>query len=242
MNSEFGNAEFSNNGWILTGDARVSSKTAWNLLGGYMQFTMDVSNTADGVNTNFYTSSPGKENLGASTYCDDQGDGEQGCMEMDIIENNGKCAMQTTVHTFQTDGQPNNGDCDRWGCAASMPLPDSHVFEIKAMFNEDGSMDVFLDGALHTGYSLYPVPSDNSNSVVVSTMNSIGAVIESSQWFGWAPESDSCPSGSSGGLSSSVLKISDVQVFGKVVQGPTPTLCSELMLDPTPGLRGVAKR
>ena len=103
-----------------------------------MQFTMDVSNAADGVNTNFYTSSPDRENTGSSTYCDDQGDGDQGCMEMDIIENNGKCLMATTVHTFQTDGQPNDSDCDRWGCTAAMALPPSHVFEIKAMFNLDG--------------------------------------------------------------------------------------------------------
>ena len=242
MNVDYGDQIlFGGNGWIITGNGRVSSKTSWNLLGGYMEFTMDVSNTADGVNTNFYTSSPDRENLGSATYCDDQGDGDQGCMEMDIIEANGKCAMATTVHTFQTDGQPKNGDCDRWGCTAAMSLPDSHVFQIKAMFNEDSSTDIYMDGQLHAGYPLYPVPSDASNEVLVSTMSSIGAVIESSQWFGWAPEQDNCPSGSSDGVNSSVVKISDVKVQGIIVQGPVPNLCSEMSAS-TPSLRGVSQK
>ena len=64
-----------------------------------------------------------------------------------------------------------------------------------------------------------------SNAVVVSTMTSIGASIESSQWFGWAPAESSCPKGDKSGLASSVVVISNVRVSGVVVQGPPPSLC-----------------
>ena len=60
-------------------------------------------------------------------------------------------------------------------------------------------------------------------------MQSIGAVLESSQWFGWAPMGDDCPAGSSDGLSSSVFKVSDVVIEGKVIQGPEPTLCNKAL-------------
>ena len=144
-------------------------------------------------------------------------------MEMDVIENNGKCAMATTIHTFATDGQPGDQDCDRWGCQVSALLP-SAVFHVKASFGADGSLSVSLnDGKKMTDYS--PYPSDASNAVVVSTMSSVGAAIESSQWSGWAPPGPSgdCPSG--GDLDSSVVTISNVTVFGDVVQGPEPTAC-----------------
>jgi len=115
-------------------------------------------------------------------------------MEMDVIENNGKCAMASTVHTFATDGSPGDQDCDRWGCQVSAMLP-SEVFHVKAYFLSDGSMVTSLNGQNLTDYS--PYPSDASNQVVVATMQSVGAAIESSQWSGWAPEGPSggCPTG-----------------------------------------------
>lgn len=64
MNAEHGNVQFQDGGWAFTGDARVSSKTSFNLLGGYMEFDMDTSQTHPEVNTNFYTSSPAQPNCG----------------------------------------------------------------------------------------------------------------------------------------------------------------------------------
>jgi len=141
---------------------------------------------------------------------------------MDIIEVNGKCAMATTIHTFATDGKPNNADCDRWGCGSINKLP-SALFTIRAAFGHDGSLEVTMNGSPINGYS--PVPSASSNDVVVKTMQSIGAVIESSQWFGWAPAENQCPAGSDDKLPQSVVKISNVKVQGVVVQGPEPTKC-----------------
>jgi hypothetical protein len=38
-----GNITFVDGGWAIYGDGRVSSKTSWNLLGGFMEFDMDTS-------------------------------------------------------------------------------------------------------------------------------------------------------------------------------------------------------
>jgi hypothetical protein len=59
-------------GWTIQGDGRVSGKTSYNLLGGSLSFTMDVSSVADSINTNLYTSSPSVPNTGSGTYCDIQ--------------------------------------------------------------------------------------------------------------------------------------------------------------------------
>jgi len=189
-----------------------------------MEFTMDTSGVQPGVNTNFYTSSPAQANCGEECYCDIQksSSGKPSCMEMDIIEVNGDCAMATTIHTFAADGTPNNANCDRWGCGSTNKLPAS-TFTIKAVFGQDGSMTITMDGKPINNYS--PFPSSASNSVVIKTMQSIGAVIESSQWFGWAPAQDQCPAGDAGNLANSELKITNVKVQGIVVQGPEPTKC-----------------
>lgn len=223
MNLEHGQVTFNANGWSMTGDSRVSSKTSWNLLGGFMEFSMDTSKVSEEVNTNFYTTSPAKPNCGEKCYCDIQKSASfDSCMEMDIIENNGKCAMATTIHTFATDGKPNNADCDRWGCGSTNTLS-SPAFRIKAMFGTDGSLTVLMNGAPINPYAI--TPSAASNEVVVNTMKTVGAVIESSQWFGWAPAESQCPSGDKGGLTSSFVKIFNVTVSGTVLQGPEPTKC-----------------
>ena len=144
-------------------------------------------------------------------------------MEMDLIEVNGHCAMASTIHTFATDGRPNNADCDRWGCASVNKLPSS-AFRIKASFGLDGTLSVTMNGTAVGPFQ--PSPSAASNRVVVKTMQSVGAVIESSQWFGWAPDQGQCPQGSKAKLSESRVRISDVRVHGKVVQGPEPTKCA----------------
>lgn len=225
MNLEHGAVQFTDGGWAFTGDARVSSKTSWNLLGGYMEFDMDTTQTQPEVNTNFYTSSPSQANCGQDCYCDIQKSaaGKPSCMEMDIIEANGNCKMATTIHTFPTDGKPNNQNCDRWGCG-SMATLSGKKFHIKAEFAEDGTMTVLMDGVANNHYG--PTPSASSNEEVVKTMNSIGAVIESSQWFGWAPAQDSCPTGTKDKLSNSKFAVSNVRVSGQVKQGPEPTKCS----------------
>ena len=153
-------------------------------------------------------------------------------MELDILENNGRCLLATTLHTFATDGQPNNRNCDRWGCQTQMRLPQNSTFHVRSEFSKDGDVTVLIDGIPNHNYS--PYPSSASQEVVVSTMKSIGAVIESSQWYGWVPGQDQCPTGDSSGLVNSFVAVSNVVVSGTVVQGPTPTTCGSPQPSPTP--------
>ena len=157
LNTDYGDSVSiaSNGSWTISGSGRVSSKTSFNLLGGSVSFTLDLSQVADGVNTNFYTSSTPVPNTGSSTYCDIQV--SNACMELDIIENNGQCGMATTIHTFATDGLPNNQNCDRWGCVSFSFLPDDKVFTVRSEWSETGDMTVFLNGVENASYS--PLPS-----------------------------------------------------------------------------------
>lgn len=225
MNLEYGEVTYHQNdaGWTMNGDGRISSKTSWNLLGGSIEFDMDTTGVADEVNTNLYTTSPPHPNCGKDCYCDIQENPSvPSCMELDLIEANGNCAMATTIHTFATDGKPNNPDCDRWGCGSTAKLPGT-TFHIKTEFGADGTTTVYLNGNPNNQYNTQP--SAASNQKVVDTMNSLGAVIESSQWFGWAPAEDQCPKGDISGLNHSRVTISNLVVRGSVVQGPTPQLC-----------------
>merc|ERR1712107_133545 len=83
---------------------------------------------------NLYTTSP--DQVSGTNECDIQGQNKPSCMEMDIIEMNGNCLAQTTVHTW-----PNkNGGCDRNGCASAMKV--SGKFHVKAEFSVGGWMTV----------------------------------------------------------------------------------------------------
>eukprot|EP01004_Peranema_trichophorum_P003138 NODE_2143_length_1672_cov_100.601033_g1832_i0.p1 GENE.NODE_2143_length_1672_cov_100.601033_g1832_i0~~NODE_2143_length_1672_cov_100.601033_g1832_i0.p1 ORF type:complete len:456 (-),score=103.54 NODE_2143_length_1672_cov_100.601033_g1832_i0:239-1606(-) len=224
MNLEFGSVSFKNGGWEMTGSARVSSKTAWNLLGGYMEWDMDLSRVADEVNTNFYTSSPSRPNCGSNCYCDIQAGSFVSCMELDFLENNGKCVGNTALHMFPTDGRAGNANCDRWGCnSVTAKYSNPANLHFRAEVGNDGYVKVFVNGAPNTNYG--PQPSGEANNVVVRTMQTIGAVIESSQWFGWVPAENMCPRGNSGALGGSFVRVMNVKVKGKVVQGPVPNKC-----------------
>ena len=127
-----GNIQWSGNGWTMTGPGGVHGKTAYNLLGGYIEFDMDTSKAHVGVNNNLYTSSPDQGFF--PKYCDIQNGDHPTCMEMDIIENNGNCLAQTTWHTW-----PNhNGDCDQGGCWGQMYHPNGGLFHLRAEFIADG--------------------------------------------------------------------------------------------------------
>jgi len=93
---------------------------------------------------------------------------------------------------------------------------------LKADFGIDGSVSVSLNGKPNAGYS--PIPSQDSNKVVIKTMASIGAVIESSQWFGWAPAAGSCPGGNRKNLTTLGFDLSSR------ILAPTLILSLSLML------------
>ena len=84
-------------------------------------------------------------------------------------------------------------------------------------------MQVYHNGQAVSDYS--PYPDDGAKATIVSTMNSIGAALWSSQWEGWVPVGDLCP-GYSGNLQGSTFTVRNLRVKGTVVQGVEPTKCS----------------
>lgn len=127
-------------------------------------------------------------------------------MEMDIVEANGNCAMQTTWHT----DPDTNGGCDEGGCGVIGFIPQSGKFHMNATFDSGGTMRTFLNGEYLEDYS--PTPDDEAKQTVVDTMRRVGAVLWSSQWSGWVPAGENCP-GYNGQLSSSSFSVSNLMVF-----------------------------
>merc|ERR1712146_844700 len=182
----------------ILGRGRVSSKTAFNLLGGYIEFDMDLSAAHSGVNQNLYVVSLNRPNCGSGCYCDAP---NGGCMELDFIEANGHCAYATTWHTTMVSGQ----------------------MHVKATFSEDGWMTVFVNGQKVDAGAVNPHPSARDASALKARMQSHGVVIESSQWRGWVPQG-SC--GGDYNLGASYFAVQNLHVKGSVVNGPEPQKCA----------------
>jgi len=227
MNFEDGNIKMVNGGWEITGNARISSKTSFNLLGGYIEFDMDTSKANAGVNTNIYTVSMEGNNCGKDCYCDIQDNGSPVCMELDITENNGNCKFASTWHTVPGFG---GGGCDAGGCAYDGDLPAGGKFHMKSTWAADGMWLTYMnDLPLHPN-NYESTITDNDKKIVKDTMNSRGAAIESSQWTGWVPGAG-CPGG--GDLATSFFSISKLKILGKVQHGPEPTLCGAMLSNTT---------
>jgi len=68
-----GNINLFNQGWSIAGGGGVATKAAYNLLGGSVEFDIDLSGTKVGVNGNIYTVSPsgiGSGGFNQGQYCD----------------------------------------------------------------------------------------------------------------------------------------------------------------------------
>lgn len=212
--TDYGSPQFSGGGWTITGGARVSSRASFNLLGGYVEFDMDVSGAHGGVNQNLYVVAPDGDNCGKDCYCDAQCPSGKCCMELDFLETNGNCAWATTWHTQVDGGAVCDGDgCQYEGGAANQ-------FHVHVDFSDDGWMTVIVNGQSVDAGSLSPAPSGQDASAIVNIAQTRGFVLESSQWTGWVP--GSC---STGEMSSSQFSISNVRVQGSVVKGPQPQGC-----------------
>jgi len=204
-------------GWSITGDGGVHGKQAFNLLGGYVQFTIDTSRAQGGVNNNFYTSSPWPGLF--PKYCDIQPNSSPQCMEMDIVENNGNCLSQTTWHTW-----PNkNGGCDEAGCWGQAYEAGKRT--MKAEFSSDGWMTVSINGRVVNVDN--PTPSNNAKNYVKQQMESNGAQFHSTQWVGWVPGGN-CPA--NGNVAASTFTVDNIIVSGSIVQGPQATKCTSEVL------------
>jgi hypothetical protein len=96
----YGNANLVDRGWVVAGGGSAATKSAFNLLGGFVEFDVDFSNVPTGVNANIYTISPSfGDSFSQANYCDGQGPNGRWCVEVDWIETDGNCGGATTLHT-----------------------------------------------------------------------------------------------------------------------------------------------
>lgn len=248
-------------GWTLNTGGRVSTKGAFDLLGGYVEFEMDVSKTLIGVNTNLYGIFPiptvSKGNFDVSNYCAGQvSENDLYCPEMDIVESNGPVAWATTWHTQakltgNDTTDPNSWGCDPHGCAAERlykpPLPYSASCNaepgvidaarpitvrtefgqmnasVKVTFSQRNA-SVVLEGNDFKNDAAWP-PMGTDKAVFREAMQTRGMVIESSQWVGWVPLNETCPSFNPTG-EGSIFSIKKLKLKGRLVAGWTSRIGS----------------
>ena len=105
-------------------------------------------------------------------------------MELDMIENNGKCLGRTTWHVWGDKA----GGCDQNGCFGEYKLDDACKFHMRTEFGEDGSLTQYRNG------EIIPIGiAPRENNEIKSTMERVGSAIASTQWEGWVPDDGSCP-------------------------------------------------
>jgi len=212
------------NGWRVTGEGGVHGKTSWNLLGGSIELDIDVCGAQKGVNNNFYTISP--QGGPASGYCDIQTNDSPICMELDIVENNGKCGGRTTWHVWGNK----QGGCDQDGCYADFHIDDCK-FHMRTEFGADGSLTSYRNGQVLS----ISGPSDSEKAQIKSNMESTGASIASTQWKGWVPDCNGLDDslGVSDGFTFAVTNVI-VDAPNGILFGSQPPTCSS----PSPGPPG----
>jgi len=211
-------------GWTVNGGGGVATKSAFNLLNGYVEYDIDISNVDTGVNANIYTISPqfsGPFFNKTLDYCDGAATGSDWCMELDWIEVNGHCGGAATIHTIEG---PGNDGCTAWGCRITEHYGNSK-FHMKVEHDGNGAWTITRDGQVMSGWN--PDPS-GAWGYIKQMMQERGTVIYSSEWTGWVP-ADDCGT-DAGDLYGSSFSISNLKIYGSVVQGPEPTECSGSML------------
>jgi hypothetical protein len=211
-------------GWTTVGFGFAATLASFNLLGGSVEYDIDVRNVNIGVNANIYSISPsgiGSGGFSQEKYCDGSKTGSDWCVEVDWIESNGNCGGQTTLHTVQGPGEKG---CTAWGCAAAYDYNGRAAFHMKVTFNASGLWTTYRNGQAIYPWNLNPAPQQSDWNTLVSYYTQYGAVIYSSQWVGWVPTPSGC-GGSPGNIGGSSFTVSNLKITGAVVQGPTPTLC-----------------
>jgi len=202
------------------GGGGVASKAAFNLLGGFVEFDVDLAGVKSGVNANVYAISPKDFPHGhfdkKSDYCDGAETGSKFCLEVDWLEANGHCGAAMTIHAIEG---PGNG-CTAWGCRASYDLK-STKYHYRIDYHTDGKVTVSRNG--HVIPDLYPTPGGDIWATIREINQRHGSVIYSSEWVGWVPR-EGC--GTNGDLQSSAFTVSNLMIKGSVVKGPEPRKCA----------------
>jgi len=210
-----------NGGWSISGGGGVTLKSAFNVINGWIAYTVDYTNVPTGVNANIFSTSP---HFSGSVYdpkvdsCD--GNNVNWCVEVDFIETNGNCGGQSTLHTIPGTGPSNN--CNGWGCFTDYHYGSTAkaTFNMNVSFDSQGHWTTVRDG--QTLPALNPVPQESDWNALANALKINGSLIVSTQWVGWVPLDD-C--GTVGNLDDAKMSISNLQIYGDVVQGPIPTRC-----------------
>jgi len=207
-------------GWTSHGGAGVATKSSFNLLGGWVEYDIDFSQTKIGVNANVFTVSP--QFKGSSfvldDYCDAQKTGAGWCLEVDWIETNGACGGSSTLHTVE--GRVGPG-CNANGCTVEYKYT-TPSFRLRHEYTADGHWTTTRNG-VSIG-ALSPAPRPEDWAVVQRSHQTRGAVIYASQWVGWVPAVPGCNT-QNGDLVNSIFSVKNLRVNGTLVQGPRPKVC-----------------
>ncbi len=138
---------------------------------------------------------------------------------------------QTTLHTVPGPGS--GPGCTAWGCSSHYHYDGRTKFHMRIEHAADGSWTTTRDGQVIAPSALNPPPQASDWATVAASLSTRGAVIYSSQWVGWVPVSE-C--GTTGDLATSAFAVSNLRIYGTVVQGPAPRVCTgpQPTLPPTP--------
>jgi len=216
------NVQIKDQGYFVQGNGGVATKASFNLLGGYVEFDVDVSNVQVGVNANLYAIAPDLGDAGFydndNQYCDGAENERKNCIELDWLESNGNCAGATTLHTVMGEGQ--SAPCNSWGCRQEWDYNGNTQFKIRVEYDADGRQHHFKDGQEAT--NLNPSPIQQDWDIIKDQMINKGVVLYGSEWTGWVP-ADHC--GGGGSLEGSSYTISNMVIKGTKVKGPDVTTC-----------------
>lgn len=220
----YGTPTIFDQGWLNKGGGSVATKSAFNLIDGYVEFDIDFTNTQPGVNGNIYTISP--KNIPSvagftqKNYCDGaKKEIDKWCVEIDWIESNGNCGGAVTLHTIIGTG---NG-CTAWGCREHFMYSGKTSYHVKMVYDNLGRMTMYRDNQIIGPNDIKPNPLDSDWKTLYDAYVKEGAVIYSSLWKGWVPLEKTCQN--NGDLASSSFQVKNLKIKGIVVQGPEPSIC-----------------
>lgn len=226
-----GNVQIKNQGYSVQGNGGVATKASFNLLDGYVEFDVDVSNVQVGVNANLYAIAPELGNDGFydndKQYCDGAENDRTNCIELDWLESNGNCAGATTLHTVMGGGE--GAPCNSWGCRQEWDYNGKTQFHIRVEYDGNGKQRHFKDGQEATNLSPQPIQQDWD--IIRNDMQNKGVILYGSEWTGWVP-ADHC--GGGGSLDASSYSISNIVIKGSKVKGPEPRKCGGPVPTPSP--------
>lgn len=210
----YGNPILLNRGWINKGSGGVATKSSFNILGGFIEYDIDVSKVEPGVNANIYSISPIFPSSGFTQkfYCDGQKKDSEWCTEIDWIESNGNCLGASTLHMIQGPGS----GCTAWGCNVHYEYNGKTKFHMKIQYSKEGKITIYRDEQVITEFK--PKPTEKEVQNLLEQYSNRGAVIYSSLWKGWVPLQQKCKT--DGNLENSEFKIENLKIYGKLIQGP----------------------